>query len=234
MRHRHLAFLLAPMLAASLSACSGEPVSNPVFKPVGSDARVRVVNASAYDVTVRINSVTVAGQPMIWGVGTPCHTVNSTTSGLSVVFPSQTIAFGGSSGIDFIPGEIASVFAVGSDSAGRQLIRVPVETTSTGGAARLLVLNVSGSGPYDAHVTPDGAPLGAPNAAGVAHAVVGSAFSVAAGQRRVRITTGGTQSVKVDLGNRTFLADTREVLLLSPPAPGASMLKTFFWDASGC
>ena len=119
----------------------------------GSRFRCRtLVNVSASDITVRVNGVAV-GSVLAYAEGTGCFTVNSTESGLSVEFPAQTVAFGSANGLDFLPGETANVFATNFDSTEYRLYRVPVETTSPAGLARLLVFNASGAGTYDAYVT---------------------------------------------------------------------------------
>jgi hypothetical protein len=115
-----------------------------------------------------------------------------------------------------------------------QLIRVPVDTTATGGLAKLLVLNASGVGSYDVYVTGIGTALGSPSAVGLATGVVGVPFNMTPGQQQVRLAATGTQNIQIDVGNRQWLPDERQILIVAPPATIGSTVRTLFWNASGC
>lgn len=227
---RRVALVLTAVMPVCLCACAAETVTP--FKPQGSEARIRVVNASADTVSVRVNA-TVVSASLTYGKGTGCFSVNATESGLSVRFPAQTVDFGSSGGLDFLPGESSNVFATSYGTA-FSLIRVPTETTFTSGQARLQVLNAGGTGPVDVHVTGVGSALGVPNATGVAAGGWSSSFLISTGQHQVRLTDAGTLTVVLDLGNREWIADERQVLVMAPPAPGTTSARAFFWTGAGC
>lgn len=223
--------LTSVAIPAFLGACSGDAKNSP-FQPIGESAQVRVVNAAASDVAVSVKGVIVSAS-LAYGQGTGCFTANSTTSDIVIQSGSKTLTYG-PNGLDFIPGETAQLVVTNYDSAVFQAIRVPVETTSTGGLARLLVLNVSGSATYDVYVTGIAAALGSPIATGLSTGVLRTPFTVPLGQQQVRLTDSGTQTVLMDLGNREWITNDRQLLLVAPPASGASTPRAFFWTASGC
>ena len=57
-------------------------------------------------------------------------------------------------------------------------------------------------------------------------------ITVPAGANQVRLTITGTQTVVVNAGTLTFTPDLVSVLVIAPPAPGTTALRSFL--VPGC
>jgi hypothetical protein len=77
------------------------------------------------------------------------------------------------------------------------------------------------------YVTAPGAALGTTSATGIGFGTTSGLINVAAGTQQIRFTTTGTQTVAINAGSLTFTAGQNAVLVIAPPAPGTTALRTF-------
>ncbi|MDQ6635008.1 MAG: DUF4397 domain-containing protein [Gemmatimonadota bacterium] len=118
-------------------------------------------------------------------------------------------------------------------SGATQYATISTSLAPSSGQAGLRVVNLAASsGAFDVYVSPPGAALGTASATGIGFSVTSGLINVTPGSPLIRLTNTGTQTVPINAGNQTFTAAQTGVLVVAPPAPGTTALRSFF--VTGC
>lgn len=224
LRPKSLTLMAALLLG--VAACFEGPL-------LGSDPRVRFVNAAPVSIDVLRNNTVVAGG-ITYENSSGCIDINSSSHGLAVRFqngPTLSVMEG------FLSGARPTIVAT-RHSSGTQTIVQFISLFSTftppSGQAGLRVVNASGMGPYDVHVTAANAALGAPQAVAVGTGNQTLFFGIPTGTQQVRVTAAGTQNVAIDAGTPVFSNGDKVTFIIAPPAASGSPARAFFWSRSDC
>jgi Domain of unknown function (DUF4382) len=214
-----------------------------LFKPVINasitnlaltNSNVRLANATDGALTLLRNDVALPGASNIaFGTSSACNSVNATTPALTVSQAGSSTALSG-----FTPtlaaGHPFTFIAFPGSGGTVQFASIEQAITTTTGQSGLRVFNATGipSG-FDVYVTAPGASLGAATIANVAPGAASASFlSVPAGSSQVRLTATGSSTVVLDLGTETFTAGQNTMLVIAPPAAGATSPRAFL--VAGC
>ena len=134
----------------------------------------------------------------------------------------------------FQPGGNYSVIAYSGGPGVIQFGTVSNAFTASAGQGGLRVFNAAGAGTsYDVYVSAPGASSATAGANNVGYGSGSSYFNVVAGTaQQVRITNAGSQTIVVDVGNRTFTPGQNVTLVITPPLAGSPLPRTFY--VTGC
>jgi hypothetical protein len=214
-----------------------------LFKPVINasvtnlaltNSNVRLANATDNALTLLQNGAPLSGSSSIaFGASSACSSVNVATPVLSVTQGSSTTPLSG-----FAPSLSAGhpfTFVAYPGTAGAVQFANVEQAVPVAGQARLTAFNGTGQTTgLDIYVTPAGATLGgSPTIANVgAGSSSGSFVTVPVGASQVRITGNGSTTVLLDLGSQTFVSGQNTMLVIAPPAAGATSLRAFL--VPGC
>ena len=214
------------LLAATLAACD----SGGTLASIGrTTADVRVVNASTTNIDLLQDQSLDAGNSAIaFGAGSLCMTVDIVSHGLSVRPAGLHTT---SSPLPSFSANERYVILVTGNGNSLQPVSFRNSFTPATGKAGVRLINISGAGSFDIFVTDPAAALGVANASNVASGAGSTYFNVATTtQQQVRLTTTGSTVVAFDVGNITLAAGTRAMVVLAPPAAGATALRTFVFQ----
>ena len=194
---------------------------------------VRVVNATNSAIDVASGTTIATGNAnIVFGSGSSCVTTNSFVPDLNVSPAGTTNSFSNFD-LDLLANQSYVIVAYPAFSGVTEFATIATGTPPAAGQAGLRVFNgAAGSGAFDVFVTAPGAVLGTAGATGIGFRTVSGFISVPPGTNQVRLTNTGTQTVVINAGNLTFTAGQNSVLVIGPPAPGTTALRTFL--ATGC
>jgi hypothetical protein len=158
--------------------------------------------------------------------------VNAATPALSVTPGASTTPLTG-----FAPTLSAGhpfTFVALPGAAGAVQFATVEQAIPAAGQAQLRAFNATAQPTgFDVYVTPTGAALGAATIVNVGAGAASTSFvNVPVGPSQIRITATGSQTVLLDLGTQTFTAGQNSMLVVAPPASGASSLRAFL--VPGC
>jgi hypothetical protein len=221
---------LLPVLA--LAACDTNNTTGTGSN--NNNATVRFINATTTSLDIASSGTVTSGNGALgFGNSSSCMTVDATSSNLAVRQTGTSTALSGFTP-SFQAGGNYTVVAYTGAGGATQFATVSNAFTPSSGQGGLRVFNagVVGSN-YDIYVTAPGAALGTTSANNIGFGAGSSFFNVNAGtSQQVRITNAGSQSVALDVGNQTFTAGQNATLIIAPPAPGSTTLRSFI--VAGC
>jgi hypothetical protein len=220
LHHRLTTFALFSFIA--LAACDDSSTG------IGSRATVRFVNASNSSLDVATGNVVATGNGAIaFGGSSTCIATVALAPDLEIRQAGTTNVVAGLSPT-FAPGGTYTVVAYpGFGGATQFAIFSGTFTPATGQAGLRVIHAAPGAGAFDVYVTAPGAALGTATATNVAFGTATSFVSVPAGTELIRLTNAGTQTVAINTGNQTLTAGQSYILVIAPPAPGTTALRSF-------
>lgn len=225
--------LVAAALAtsAALAACGDSSSTGP---NTNNNATVRFVNATSTSLDIASNGAVATGNgALAYGTWSNCMAVDATSSNLAVRQTGTSTALGGFTP-SFQAGGNYTVVAYPGAGGTTQFTTVSNAFTPTSGQGGLRVVNAAGAGTsYDVYVGAPGAALGSPQANNLSFGSGSSYFNVTTSTaQQIRITNAGSQTVTLDVGNRTFVTGQNATLIIAPPAAGSNTPRAFF--VAGC
>jgi hypothetical protein len=229
MKTRTLAAVaLAPMLA--LAACDDVELNNPTT--TNSTATIRFVNATGTSLDVAENGLVASGNGnLMYGGASSCFTVNANDPQLSIRNAGTSTTLSGLT-TNFTNGGVYTILAYPGASGTTQFAVLPTNYTPATGQAGLRIFNAS-TGTYDVYTAASGASFVTPSVTSIGTGTTSTWFDVAPGANaQLRLSTAGTTTSALTLGNLTWTAGQAQTLVIAPPATGSTTLRTFL--VSGC
>ena len=229
MQLRTLALALVASSVA-IAACGSDDVTG----TGANGATVQFINATAVSLDVAQGSSVATGNGALsYGTTSLCIVTDASNSNLAVRETGTSTALAGFTPA-FQPGGNYSVIAYPGAPGVIEFGTVSNAFTASAGQGGLRVFNAAGAGTsYDIYVSAPGASSATAGANNVGYGSGSSYFNVAAGTaQQVRITNAGTQSVVLDVGNRTFTPGQNVTLVLTPPLSGSPEPRAFY--VTGC
>jgi hypothetical protein len=244
MRARTLAFTTLVAALAAAGACSADaPLPTLGFGgsttggiDTASNARIRLVNATATILDLASNGVVAAGNAAIeFGEVSSCTPTNALRPDLTVrlggtLVPIPGLATAYQSGVNY------TVIAFTGSGVTTQFATIADIFTPILGEAALRVFNASPAGTsYDVYVTDPGASIAAtpPTFSDVPAGTFSTFGNASAGTpRHVRITSAGSKNVLVDVGNTALIEGQAVTLVIVAPLAGSTRPRVF--TAEGC
>ncbi|HKP14989.1 MAG TPA: hypothetical protein VJT85_02965 [Gemmatimonadaceae bacterium] len=240
MRARSLAF--TTLVAALAGACSADnPLPTLGFGgglsgiDTASNARIRLVNATATRLDLASNGVVAAGNAAIdFGEASSCTPTNALRPDLTVrvagsLVPIPGLAAAYQSGVNY------TVVAFTGSGVATQFATIADLFAPVLGEAALRVFNGSAAGTsYDVYVTVPGASLDStPPTFSAVQAGTFSTFgnATAGTPRQVRITFAGSKNVLVDVGNTALIEGQVVTLVIVAPLAGSTRPRVFSAEA---
>lgn len=221
---------IALLSLAAVIACRDDDT---IVSPSGT-ATARVANATNTPIDVASNAIIATGDASLgFGASSGCLTTD-------VFEPTITVSPTGTTNIfaAFPPnlrvGQSYVIVNFPTFAGAPEFAAINTTVLPPTGQAGLRVFDAAaGSGAYDVYVTAPAAALGTASATGVSFRTVSGLIPVAAGTPLlIRLTNAGSQTVAINAGNQTFTAGQNAVLVIAPPAPGTTVLRTFL--VAGC
>lgn len=218
---------LALLAFTALSACDDS-------SGTGTRANVRLANATNSNLDLATDGTVGTGNSnLAFGASSACTPVN-------VIEPAVEVRQAGTGNVvtasvlpTLIAGNSYVVVAYPGFSGATQLATISNSVAPTAGQSGLRVANfAAGAGAFDVYVTAPGAALGTASATNIGFGTTSGLINVTAGTSQVRLTNTGTQTVAINAGSLTFVADQTAVLVIAPPAPGTTALRSFL--VAGC
>lgn len=213
-----------------------------LFKPVVNasvtnlaltNSNVRLANATDNPLDLLQNGTALSGSSALaFGTSSACNSVNAATPALTITQASSATPLAG-----FTPALVAGhpfTFVAFPGAAGVVQFATVEQAIPTAGQAQVGVFNATAQPTgLDVYLTPSGAALGTATIANVGSGSASASFvSVPVGSSDVRVTANGSTTVLLDLGSQTFVAGQNTMLVIAPPASGATSLRAFF--VPGC
>ena len=229
LQFRRLAFALLASSVA-LVACGDDDVTG----TDANNATVQFINATAVSLDVAQGGTVATGNGALsYGTTSLCITTDATNSNLTVRQTGTSIPLPGFTPA-FQPGGNYSVIAYPGSAGAIQFGTVSNAFAPSAGQGGLRVFNAATAGSsYDIYVSAPGASSATAGANNVGYGSGSSYFNVVAGTaQQVRITNAGSQTVVLDVGNRTFIAGQNVTLVISPPLTGSPAPRVFY--VTGC
>jgi hypothetical protein len=229
MQLRTLALALVAS-SVTIAACGGDDVT-------GTDANhatVQFINATAVSLDVAQGGTVATGNGALsYGTTSLCIVTDASNSDLAVRQTGTSTPLTGFTPA-FQAGGNYSVIAYPGAPGVIQFGTVSNAFTASAGQGGLRVFNAAGAGTsYDVYVSAPGASSATAGANNVGNGSGSSYFNVAAGTaQQVRITNAGTQTVVLDVGNRTFTPGQNVTLVITPPLAGSPEPRSFY--VAGC
>ena len=209
------AFTLAALALLSLAACdSGSSI--PGLGGSENSPVIRIVNTTASAIDLTSNGQVVGGSGHVnAGATSACITIDPSTTTLGLREQGAT-----SDVPDFAPALSPrvhyTVVAYASVLGSTRALALPDVFTPTSGLAALRVVHVAPVlGALDAYVTPSGAPLAFPSAAGLGYGGNTGFFDANPGTSQVRFTTAATTVLRFDAGPIALLPGQLYTMVLS-------------------
>jgi hypothetical protein len=226
---RRLLITLSVLSLSALAACGDDDSTG-----TGGNATVRFVNATNTSLDVATAGTVASGNSSIaFGTGSACTTLNALEPDFEVRQAGTSNSLSSSFMPVFTGGNSYVVVAYPGFSGATQYTTVTTSLAPAAGQAGLRVVNVAaGSGSYDVYVSAPGAALGTASATTIGFGTTSGLINVTPGSQLVRLTNTGTQTVAINAGNQTFTAGLTSVLVIAPPVPGTTALRSFF--VTGC
>ena len=217
-------------VSATLAACSSDNVlglglAGGTNTDSLSNARIRFANATSTSLDVAIGgTVTTGNGPLGFGAASTCISTNAATPNVTVriagttnVVPGFTTAY--QSGVSY------TVIAYTGANGTTQFATIADTYTPASGQTAFRAFNAgSASSSYDVYVTDPGASLTAtpPTFSSVTVGNNSGFIDVSTtSSQQVRVTTSGSKTVLLDLGNVAFVAGQSVTLVLAPPLAGS-------------
>lgn len=216
--------LAVTMLAAcvALAACdTGDDVTG---TGTSNNATVRFINATNLSLDIgQGGSVATGNGALGYGTFSNCMTVDATNPDVAVRQTGTSTALAGFTPSFQATGNYTVVMYSGAGGT-TTFTTVPNAFTPAAGQGGLRVFNAAGAGTnYDVYVGAPGAALGSPAANNISYGSGSSYFNVGtSAAQQVRITNAGSQTVALDVGNRSFAAGQNATLVIAPPATGST------------
>ena len=242
MRARTLAVTTLVAALAAAGACAADnPLPTLGFGgttsgvDTASNARIRLVNATANILDLASNGVVAAGNAAIqFGEVSSCTPTNALRPDLTVrragtLVPIPGLASAYQSGVNY------TVIAFTGSGVATQFATEADLFTPILGEAALRVFNASPPGTsYDVYVTVPGASLD--STPPTFSNVLGSTFSAfgnasAGTPRQVRVTFAGSKNVLVDVGNTALIEGQVVTLVIVAPLAGSTRPRVFSAEA---
>jgi len=219
MQLRSLALVLLASSVA-LAACEDDDPTGPGSS---NNATVRFINATSTSLDIGQGGTVATGNgALAYGTFSNCLTVDATNANVAVRQTGTSTALTGFTPA-FQPGGNYTVIVYPGAGGTTQFTTVANAFTPAAGQGGLRVFNAAGTGTnYDIYVGAPGAALGSPAANNISYGSGSSYFNVATNAaQQVRLTNAGSQTVVLDVGNRSFAAGQNATLVIAPPATGA-------------
>ena len=228
MQHR-LLITLSLLSLCSLAACGDDDDST----GIGGNATVRFANATNTSQDIATGGTVAAGNSSVaFSASSGCASLNALQPDFEVRPAGTANSLSSSFTPTFIAGNNYVVIAYPGFSGATQYATIGTSLAPASGQAGLRVVNLAaGSGAFDVYVSPSGAALGTASATGIGFGVTSGLINVTPGSQLIRLTNTGTQTVTIAAGN-TYTAGQTSVLVVAPPAPGTTALRSFF--VTGC
>lgn len=215
--------LAVALLASSvtLAACGGDDVTG---TDSGTNVRVRFINATSTSLDVGQGGTVATGNgALAYGTFSNCMTVDPANPNVAVRQTGTSTALTGFTPVFQAGGNYTVVVYPGAGGT-MQFATVANAFTPAAGQGGLRVFNAAGASTnYDVYVGTPGAALGSPAANNIGYGVGSSYFNVGtSAAQQVRITNAGSQTVVLDVGNRSFAVGQNATLVIAPPATGST------------
>jgi hypothetical protein len=194
---------------------------------------VRIANATSTPIDVARGTAIATGNSNIgFGASSGCVTTNALEPDINVSPTGTTNTFA-SFPPDLRSGQTYVVVGYPGFAGAPEFASINTTTAPPTGQGGLLVFNAAaGSATYDVYVTAPGAALGTAAASGIGFRTISGLIPVTPGTPLlIRFTNTGTQTVAISAGNQTFTAGQNAVLVIAPPAVGATVPRTFLVTA---
>ena len=197
-------------------------------------ATVQFINATALSLDIAQSGTVATGNGALsYGTASACITADASNSNLAVRQTGTSTQLAGFAP-SFLAGGNYSVIVYSGAGATTQFATVSNAFTPTAGQGGLRIFNAAGAGTsYDIYIGPAGGSATTLLANNIGSGSGSSYFNVAAGSaQQLRITNAGSQTVVLDVGNRTFTAGQNVTLVISPPFTGSPVPRAFY--VTGC
>src|SRR4051812_35035982 len=202
--------LVGAALAAMITGCDASGRVGSITK---TTADVRVINASSTSIDVlQGQSVSPGNGAIAFGAGSQCVTVEPVSHGLSV---RQTGSTAASSPLPTFAANGRYVVVVSGTGTALQLLSLRDEFTPATGQAAIRLVNVTASSTFDIYVTDPGAALGTVKASAIGPGAASSYFAAVTTPQQIRLTPAASTAVAIDLGNFTFGAGVRAIVVVA-------------------
>jgi hypothetical protein len=231
MQHR-LLVTLSLLSICSLAACGDDDDDS---TGIGGTTTIGVVNATNSPLDFATAETIATGNANVgFGGASACTVLNALEPDFELRQAGTLNSLSTSTYMPaFTAGNTYLVVAYPGFSGATQYATIGTFLAPAVGQAGLRVTNLAaGSGAVDVVVTAPGAALGAASATGIAFGTTSALINVTPGAQLIRLTNTGTQTVVVNAGSPTFTAGLTSVLVIAPPAPGTTALRSFF--VGGC
>jgi hypothetical protein len=200
----------------------------------GSLATLRVANATNTGIDVASAGLVATGNANIGFAGSSsCVVTNVFAPDITVSPTGTTNTFSAFAPNLLLAGQTYVIVAFPGFANATEFAFITTNFPPPAGQSGLRVFNAAaGSGPLDVFITAPGAALGAPSATGIGFRTATGFITVPPGPIQIRLTITGTQTVVVNVGTLTLTPDLVSVLVIAPPAPGTTALRSFL--VPGC
>lgn len=231
-RSTRYAMMTALLCTVSLAACDDGNSATGVSSQQNT-ATVRFVNATGTALDFASGGTVGTGNGnLTYGSSSSCNSVDvSNTGSLSVRTAGSTTTVAGFAPTLGAGGNYTIIAYPGAGGAMQFATLATNGFSPATGASGFRAFNAAGSGNYDVYVTAPGAALGTATAAGVGSGSSSAFVSTAAGISQIRLTSAGSQSTLLDVGNQTFTAGQNRMLVIAPAVAGTTP-RAFF--VTGC
>jgi hypothetical protein len=238
----HARTLVTALLVSSavIAACSSDNTLGLAVAGSSADtlnnARIRFVNATTTSLDIAANGVVSAGNAALgFGTSSSCISTPALNASLAIRVAGTSTTVSG-----FTPafqiGVNYTVIAYPGPGGATQFAIVSNAFTPASGQAAMRVFNAAAAGTsFDVYVTDPGVPIATSvaSATNVSSGTASSNFTMSGGNtQQIRVTTAGSQTVLLDVGNVTLDVGKTATLVLAPPATGSTVLRTFL--VNGC
>ena len=215
---------LAVALLASSAVLVGCDDGDATGPGTSNNATIRFVNATNLSFDIGQGGGVATGNGALgYGTFSNCMTVDATNPDVGVRQTGTSTALTGFTPAFQPQGNYTVVIHSGAGGT-TTFTTVANAFTPAAGQGGLRVFNAAGAGKnYDVYVGAPGAALGSPAANNISFGSGSSYFNVStSAAQQVRITNAGTQTVVLDVGNRSFAANQNATLVIAPPATGST------------
>jgi hypothetical protein len=233
MHVRSLAIGVTVITTLALGACDSDGRLGVGAGSAGR-ATVRLINATAMSLDIATAGAVPTGNGALgFGTSSTCISVDAVSPNLVVRQTGTSTVLAGLAPSFQSGGNYSVIAYQGAGSTAQFAVLSNAFTPSTGQAGLRVFNGASAGSSYDVYVTTPGAALGTSRVNNVGFGSGSSYFNVGTtAAQQVRITSAGSQTVVLDVGNQTFTAGSNTTLVIAPATPGSLTPRAFF--VQGC
>ena len=199
-----------------------------------TNANVRLANATENGLDLLQNGTPLASSSNVgFGASSACNSVSAASPALTISEAGAATPLAGFAPT-LVPGHPFTFVAFPGATAGSVQFATIEQPVPVLGGAEIGVFNATSlPAAFDVYVTAPGAALGVPTFAKVVAGSASDSFlSVPVGASQIRLTANGSSAVLLDMGSQTLAAGQNAMLVIAPPAGGATTPRAFL--VPGC